>query len=151
MSDDIVVLASRAYPDADENGQALVQQIALDAFLDALEDSLRRRVREAEPADISAALRKALLLKALDQSENRRHNVPSLSPRTQQPNVASAMASSVVQTPALDRLDRVVDRFKQLTINFQQVLEAFSSQKTRTSRIPGSSVECFRCGRRGQI
>ena len=36
-SDDIVVLASRAYPDADDNGQAQVQQIALDAFLDALD------------------------------------------------------------------------------------------------------------------
>ena len=108
-------------------------------------------MREAEPADISAAFRKALVLEALDQSEGRRHNVPSLSPRTQQPNGASALASSVVQTPTLDRLDRVVDRFEKLTINFQQVLETFSSQQTRTSRIPGSSVECFRCGRRGHI
>ena len=50
-SNDTIVLASRAYSDADDNGQALVQKIALDAFLDALGDSLRRRVREAEPAD----------------------------------------------------------------------------------------------------
>ena len=73
LADDILLLAARAYPDANANGQALVQQTALDAFVDALDDSLRRRVRDREPANVQEALRRALTLECMDQSEQSRH------------------------------------------------------------------------------
>lgn len=72
LADDVQIQVARAYPDAGENAQDMIAQIALDSFVDALDDSLRRRVRESEPATLAAALRRALTLESLDQSERSR-------------------------------------------------------------------------------
>ena len=61
LADDIHITASRAYPDGND---ALLNDLAKDAFIDSLDDQLRAKVLDAEPSDLGAALRRAMVAEA---------------------------------------------------------------------------------------
>ena len=121
LADDILLLAARAYPDADANGQALVHQIALDAFVDALDDSLRRRVREREPANVQEALRRALTLECMDQSEQSRH--PSFPSSSLPPTFPQSAVDPPSQVLAASVPPHSVDRFGAMLVRFEEAMD----------------------------
>ena len=61
LAADIHITASRAYPDGND---ALINDLAKDAFIDSLDDQLRAKVLDADPSDLGAALRRAMVAEA---------------------------------------------------------------------------------------
>ena len=74
LAEDIRATVRRAYPQVRDGGT--LDQLALDSFLAALDESLRRRVRDAEPETLDDALHKALKYDAFDEAD-RRAGVPN--------------------------------------------------------------------------
>ena len=164
LADDIPLLAARAYPDADANGQALVPQIALDSFVDALDDNLRRRIREREPANVQEALRRALTLECMDQSEQSRHSsFPSNTFPPRFPTHESAvdppsqvLAASVPPHSAVDRFGALFARFEKAMDRMVAIVNRLSNvqppvppprQAPRQLRRP----VCYACGTPGHV
>ena len=162
LADDILLLAARAYPDADVNGQALVQQIALDAFVDALDDSLRRRVREREPANVQEALRRALTLECMDQSEQSRHpsfpssSLPPTFPQSAVDPPSQVLAASVPPPHSVDRFGAMLARFEEAMDRMVAIVDRLSNvqppvppprQAPRQFRRP----VCYACGTPGHV
>ena len=164
LADDILLLAARAYPDADVNGQALVQQIALDAFVDALDDSLRRRVREREPANVQEALRRALTLECMDQSEQSRH--PSFPSSSLPPTFPQSAVDPPSQVLAASVPPHSVDRFGAMLARFEEAMDKMVTivdrLQLRTVQLPVPPPRqaprqytrrpvCYACGTPGHV
>ena len=66
LADDVLLLAGGSYPSLDSDA---LDQLALEAFLDAFDVQLRRRVRDADPENLNAAVSRALVLDAYDEPD----------------------------------------------------------------------------------
>lgn len=150
LADDITILTARAYPEAGEPAQPMLTQIALDSFLDALDDSLRRRVRESEPANLAAALRRALTLESLDQSERGRTSSMATAPVPVQ-----AVAAASPTSTGIDRLELVAQQFERIASTFAATVDRLAMVDARTPpampRGRGRPVVCFNCRETGHL
>ena len=68
LADYILLLVGRAYPGMAADA---LDSLALEAFLDAIDPSLRMRVRDNEPGTLNNALSRALVLDAYDEADRR--------------------------------------------------------------------------------
>ena len=95
LADDVLLLAGRAYPGMDSDA---LNQLALDAFLDALDVQLRRRVRDADPETLNAAVSRALVLDAYDEAD-RRSGLSNTQAQRSTHHGQPALAASSVDPP----------------------------------------------------
>ena len=100
LADDIHITASRAYPDGND---ALINDLAKDAFIDSLGDQLRAKVLDADPSDLGAALRRAMVAEA----NLKRLAIQTLPAAAVQPSSSTRTHTDKVLEDIVERLSRL--------------------------------------------
>ena len=154
LADDVLLLAGRAYPGMDSDA---LDQLALEAFLDALDVQLRRRVRDADPDTLNAAVSRALVLDAYDEADRRSGlstTQAQRSTRHGQPALAAASVDPPRESPSVS--DTVLQNLLSTQQQILQSLERLSVQQQRAPRepsapVPPRTIVCFSCGEEGHM
>ena len=154
LADDVLLLAGRAYPGMDSDA---LDQLALEAFLDALDVQLRRRVRDADPETLNAAVSRALVLDAYDEADRRSGlstTQAQRSTRHGQPALAAASVDPPRESPSVS--DTVLQNLLSTQQQILQSLERLSVQQQRAPRepsapVPPRTIVCFSCGEEGHM
>ena len=153
-ADDVLLLTDRAYPSMDSEA---LDQLKLEAFLDALDVQLRRRVRDADPENLNAAVSRALVLDAYDEADRRSGLSHTQAPRFTrhgQPALAAASVDPPRESPSVS--DTVLQNLLSTQQQILQSLERLSVQQQCAPRKPSASVPprtivCFSCGEEGHM
>ena len=154
LADDVLLLAGRSYPAMDSDA---LDQLALEAFLDALDVQLRRRVRDADPETLNAAVSRALVLDAYDEADRRSglsNTQAQRSTRHGQPALAAASVDPPRESPSVS--DTVLQNLLSTQQQILQSLERLSVQQQRAPRepsapVPPRTIVCFSCGEEGHM
>ena len=149
LADDILLLVGRAYPGMAADA---LDSLALEAFLDAIDPSLRRRVRDNEPGTLNNALSRALVLDAYDEADRRSGSSQRSSRHV---NVAAASVETETNARQTSPSDSVL---RDLLTTQQQILQSlerlsFQQQAPRPhgSHFSSRPIVCFHCGEEGHM
>ena len=154
IADDVLLLAGGSYPSMDSDA---LDQLALEAFLDALDVQLRRRVRDADPENLNAAVSRALVLDAYGEADRRSglsNTQAQRSTRHGQPALAAASIDPPPESPSVS--DTVLQILLSTQHQILQSLERLSVQQPRAPRepsapVPPRTIVCFSCGEEGHM
>ena len=146
LADDVLLLAGRSYPAMDSDA---LDQLALEALLDALDVQLRRRVRDADPETLNAAVSRALVVDAYDEADRRSglsNTQAQRSTRHGQPALAAASVDPPRESPSVS--DTVLQNLLSTQQQILQSLERLSVQQQRAPRepsapVPPRTIVCF--------
>jgi len=133
LADNIYLDTCRAFREAD---QQTLDDLAKDTFIDSLDDALRMRVLDTEPADLAAAVRRARVVEAnVQRSYMNRLQAPITS-------MATTQEATLSESSALNEtLKAISDRLEKLEAKVTAILDPPS--KEPTPRRP----KCDFCGR----
>ena len=135
LSDDVLLLTGRSYPGIDSEA---LDQLALEAFLDALDVQLRRRVRDADPENLNAAVSRALVLDEADRRSGLSNTQAQPSTRHGQPALAAASVDPPRESPSV--FDTILQNLRSTQQQILQSLERLSVQQQRAPREPSAPV-----------
>ena len=149
LADDILLLVGRAYPGM---GAEALDSLALEAFLDAIDPSLRRRVRDNDPGTLNNALSRALVLDAYDEADRRsgssqrssRHvNVAAASVEAE-PHARQSSPSDAVLRDLLNTQQQILQSLERLSIQQQ-------APRAQHTHLLSRPVICYHCGEEGHM
>ena len=156
LADNVLLLTGRSYSCIDSDA---LDQLALEAFLDALDVQLRRRVRDADPENLNAAVSRAVVhvLDAYGEADRRSglsNTQAKRSTRHDQPALTAASVDPPRESPSVS--DTVLQNLLSTQQQNLQSLERLSLQQQRAPREPSApvlprTIVCFSCGEEGHM
>ena len=132
-------------------------RLTLEVFSDALDVQLRRRVRDADPENLNAAVSRALVLDAYDEADRRSglsNTQAQRSTRPGQPALAAASVDPLRESPSVS--DTVLQNLLSTQQQILQSLEHLSVQQQHAPRessapVPPRTIVCFSCDEEGHV
>ena len=153
LADDLRRLASRAYPNADEE---LRDELARDQFIEGLSSAaIRLKLKEMNLVTLDQVLAQALHLEALWTTEQRTDTV------TATPTVVGAVTSrSDPLADSVSKLEAVTSRFSAVATELEKavsglaklsILAEHQSPRPAQDRRPRRGRACYNCGEEGHF